>query len=94
MKELEEYYNQFSKEEVEKAKELAQKYFPDSESIWARENIEQQKTIFACLEIAKWKEQQMIEKACDAYCRICDTQECFNDGNCNWVEKFRKAIKK
>ena len=58
MKELEEYYSQFSIEEVEKAKELAQKYFPDNENIWARENIEQQKTIFACLEMAKWKNEQ------------------------------------
>lgn len=56
--ELEEYYNQFSKEEVEKAKELAQKYFPDNENIWARDNIEQQKTIFACLEMTEWKNEQ------------------------------------
>lgn len=36
----EEYYSRFSKEELEKAKELAQKYFPDSENICARGNVE------------------------------------------------------
>lgn len=51
---LEEYYSRFSKEELEKAKELGQKYFPNSENIWARENIEQQRTIIACLEMAEW----------------------------------------
>lgn len=35
-----------------------------------------------------------IEKACDAYCRLCDTKECFNIGECNWVEKFRKRLKR
>lgn len=54
----EEYYSRFSKEELQKAKELAQKYFPDNESIWARDNIEQQKTTFACLEMAEWLDNQ------------------------------------
>lgn len=57
-KPLEEYYSRFSKEELEKAKELGQKYFPNSENIWARENVEQQKTIFACLEMAEWMDNQ------------------------------------
>ena len=49
---------------------------------------------------AEWADQHPrkglvdIEKACDAYCKICDTQECFNDGNCNWVKKFRKEMEK
>lgn len=50
--------------------------------------------MYALEDMAEWKEKQMIEKACNAYCRICDTQECYNEGNCNWVEKFRKEIKK
>jgi len=33
-----------------------------------------------------------IEKACDAYCRLCDTKECGDTGECEWVEKFRKRL--
>lgn len=61
-KQLEEYYSRFSKEELEKAKELGQKYFPNSGNIWARDciikNVEQQKTIFACLEMSEWMDNQ------------------------------------
>ena len=35
-----------------------------------------------------------IEKACDAYCKICDTKECEGVGECGWLNKFREAIKK
>lgn len=35
-----------------------------------------------------------VEKACDAYCRRCDTKECVNIGDCDWVEKFRKHLMK
>jgi hypothetical protein len=33
-----------------------------------------------------------IEKACDAYCAICDTKECGDTGECEWVKKFRKRL--
>ena len=33
-----------------------------------------------------------IEKACDAYCKVCDTKECGGTGECLWVEKFRKRL--
>lgn len=71
-KELEEYYSRFSKEELEKAKELGKKYFPNSKNIWAREtylkNIEQQKTIFACLEMAEWMDDRFYKiLACIKY---------------------------
>lgn len=73
-KQLEEYYSRFSKEELEKAKELGKKYFPNSENIWAREtylkNIEQQKTIIACLEMAEWMNNKLIEKACEKLVEI------------------------
>ena len=41
----------------------------------------------------------LIEVACDAYCKCCDTKECedlgeFNDFNCDWVCKFRKEFTK
>lgn len=68
--------------DIKKAEEICKRHIFDSNHF------------DCCMEMAEWKEKQMVEKACDAYCRICDTQECFNDGNCNWVEKFRKAIKK
>lgn len=35
-----------------------------------------------------------IEKACDAYCRLCDTKECGGTCECDWVEKFRKRLMK
>lgn len=33
-----------------------------------------------------------IDKACDAYCRLCDTKECGDTSECEWVEKFRKRL--
>lgn len=38
--------------------------------------------------------EAFIEKACDAYCRLCDTKECGDTGECDWVEKFRKRLMK
>ena len=41
--------------------------------------------------------KHLIEVACDAYCKCCDTKECenlgeYNDFNCDWVCKFRKEF--
>lgn len=41
----------------------------------------------------------LIEVACEAYCKCCDTKECedlgeHNDFNCDWVCKFRKEFTK
>lgn len=41
--------------------------------------------------------EQFVEKACTAYCKLCDTKECeelgeFADYNCDWVQKFRKQL--
>ena len=43
--------------------------------------------------------KELIEVACDAYCKCCDTKECenlgeYNDFNCDWVCKFRKEFTK
>ena len=38
--------------------------------------------------------ERFIEKACDAYCKICDTQECEGTGECGWVKKFEKQLRK
>ena len=35
-----------------------------------------------------------IEKACDAYCAICDTKECEGCAECSWVIKFRRQLEK
>ena len=35
-----------------------------------------------------------IEKACDAYCEICDTKECEGYAECTWVIKFRRQLEK
>ena len=40
------------------------------------------------------RKDAFIEKACDAYCRLCDTKECCGTGECEWVEKFRKRLMK
>lgn len=96
----EEYYSQFGKEELEKAKELGEQYFPNSENIFARENIEQQKIIFACLEMEKWKEQQMIEKACKEHCNCCGHayMACrrynYDNLHCRYYVEFKKAMEK
>lgn len=49
----------------EKAKELAKIFFPDILNVFARENLEQKKAFFACMEMAEWKEKQIIEKVCE-----------------------------
>ncbi len=38
------------------------------------------------------RKDAFIEKACDAYCRLCDTKECGDTGECILVEKFRKRL--
>lgn len=53
-------------EEIRKyAEGLGQKYFPNSRNIWARPNIEAQCVTSACIEMAKWADETMIEKACE-----------------------------
>jgi len=37
---------------------------------------------------------QMIDEACIAYCKVCDTQECGGTGECDWVAKFRAQLAK
>lgn len=40
------------------------------------------------------RKDAFIEKACDAYCAICDTKECQGCAECTWVIKFRKQLMK
>ena len=45
-------------------------------------------------EIEYVRKDAFIEKVCDTYCRLCDTKECGDNGECIWVEKFRKHLMK
>ena len=40
------------------------------------------------------RKDAFIEKACDAYCTVCDTKECQGCAECSWVIKFRKQLMK
>ena len=42
--------------------------------------------------VAEKADKTMIERACSAYCEICDTKECGGTGECSWVERFRKQL--
>lgn len=46
-------------------------------------------------EMIEWNEQQMIEKSCAAFCKVCDTKECedFGSDTCNWLQKFKQVMK-
>lgn len=48
-----------------KAKEYGQMLFPDEHNIWARPNREAQAVENACMEMAKWADESMINKACE-----------------------------
>ena len=40
------------------------------------------------------RKDAFIEKACDAYCAICDTKECEGCAECSLVIKFRRQLEK
>ena len=78
-------------EELQKyADELAQEYFPDERNIWARENIEAICASGACMRMARYVEQKLIEKACEW---LLHQEEMvgisFED---DFIERFKKAI--
>ena len=41
----------------QKSEEISQRYFPDSQNIWARQNIEALLVQSACCEMAKWVDE-------------------------------------
>ena len=49
------YYGSYVNQKY--AKELGQKYFPNSHNIWARPNIEAQCVENACIEMAIWMDK-------------------------------------
>lgn len=42
--------------------------------------------------VAEKADKTMVEKACSAYCEVCDTKECSGTGECSWVKRFRKQM--
>lgn len=52
----------------------------------------------SAMEMAEWKEKEMLDCAVDAYCECCDTKECedyFDMGcECDWKLKFEKKLLK
>lgn len=61
----------------QKAHNLGQKYFPSANNIWARPNYEAQWVSEACMEMAEWERERLVEKACKCYCDdICDKSRC------------------
>lgn len=78
-------------EELQKyADKLAQEYFPNEMNIWARENIEAQLVSEACMRMARYIKQELIEKACEW---LLHQEEMvgisFED---DFIERFKKTI--
>ena len=60
---------------------------------WMLEHPTGGELLHVCNKTAEITKKKMIDKACDVYCKLCDTKECVDD-ECNWVKKFRKAMEK
>ena len=78
-------------EEIQKyADKLAQEYFPNEMNIWARKNIEAQLVSEACMRMARYIKQELIEKACEW---LLHQEEMvgisFED---DFIERFKKAM--
>ena len=81
-------------EEIQKyADELAQEYFPDERNIWARENIEAICASGACMRMARYVEQKLIEKACEYldnnFPNIDNVGSWYKEG---FIKQFKKAM--
>ena len=44
--------------------------------------------------VAEIAREEVIEKACTAYCKCCATQECEGSFECDWVDRFRNKLKR
>lgn len=82
----------------EKADKLGQEYFPDEANMWARPNYEAQCVSEACMKMAEWEHQRLVEKAVD-WLKDNWREHIFHDadgmiGFIGWETDFRKAMKK
>lgn len=81
----------------QKSKEISQRYFPDSQNIWARQNIEALFVQSACCEIAKWVDENpkkgliSIDKVCKLLKKHINIHG-FEDVKIEWIEQFRKVM--
>lgn len=73
----------------EKAHSLGQMYFPDDLNIWARPNYEAYFVSNACLQMAEWERNRLIEKACDW---LIGNAEDSVESALYLVAKFKKAM--
>ena len=81
-------------EEIQKyADDLSQQYFPDECNIWARENIEAKFVSEACVRMAKYIEQKLIEKACE-WLNNMDNIEKYLHVRTTLVDDLAKAFRK
>jgi hypothetical protein len=72
-----------------KADELGQFYFPDECNVWARDNMEAKFVSSACIEMAEWMQEKMIEKATEYAKARCDLDYC---GNVKDVLDYLKSL--
>lgn len=77
-----------------KAYELGQKYFPNTNNVWARANIEAQYVSSACTEMAEWMQKKMIDKACQWLMKyfVLDHEGMSPSGYGVFEYMFRKAM--
>ena len=84
----------------EKAHSLGQLYFPDVQGVLARPNYEAQFVSNACIQMAEWERERLVEKACEWF--ISSFDQLHNEYGrkvefCNqdvFIEAFKKEMEK
>lgn len=77
------------KEIKEKARELAIKYCKDIDP--HGKEVYNIGCEIACCEMAYWKEQQMIQRACNVHCNLCENHHVCKRV-CDELINFKKAM--
>ena len=81
----------------QKAHEISQMCFPDSQNIWGRQNIEAQLVQSACYEMVRWADENPKEGliTIDKVCKLLKKHiiiHGFEDVKIEWIEQFRKVM--
>ena len=69
----------------QKAHEISQMCFPDSQNIWARPNIEAQRVQSACCEMVRWADENpkeglvSLDRACEWLALHISSEDIFDD---------------
>ena len=74
----------------EKAREISEKLVNNVKD-GLYDGLIRKSAMYGAIEMATWKEQKMIVKACNAYCRVCKAKQCKAD--CECLQDFKKAMK-